>query len=139
MQFYTPGNKSGSYGARESWITALNNPGASQLIYLKTLMLKYHFETLFPDQSVLKEPGERYNHLVALRGKTCLLVYTYNGRPINLNVNQLSGTQFSYKWYCPRTGKVIKTGRFKKDEVREFNPPGLKGNGNDWVLILENI
>ena len=139
MQFYVSGTKPGSYGARESWIPALNNPGAGQLIYLKNLLLKYHFETLIPDQSVLMEPGERYNHLVALRGKTCWLVYTYNGRSINLNMNLLSGTQYKYKWFCPRTGKVTDAGRFRKDEVQKFDPPGLQKDGNDWVLILENI
>jgi len=138
MQMYKPGVKPGAYGASDSWTHALNDSGACQMINLKNLMLKYHFEELIPDQSVLAEPGERYNHLVALRGKTCLLVYTYNGRPINLKMDLLKGSEFNFYWYSPRNGQIVDTGSFSKNKVAEFNPPGILENGNDWVLILEN-
>jgi hypothetical protein len=139
MQFYTTGNKPGAYGARDPWTHAIDDPGACQMINLKNLLIKYHFETLIPDQSVLVEPGERYNHLVALKGKTCLLIYTYIGRPIKLNMQVLSGNQFKYKWFCPRTGKFFDAGMFRKDEMRMFDPPGIQENGNDWVLVIERI
>jgi len=139
MQFYMAGAKVGAYGAHESWIQALDNPGANQMINLKRLLLEYHFETLSPDQSVLEEPGERYNHLVALKGKSCLLVYTYNGRQILLKTRTLQSTQFKYKWFCPRTGKFIDAGRFSGETVKKFDPPGQPKEGNDWVLILEYI
>ena len=139
MQFYKPGIKRGDYGARESWTDALNNPGASQLTYLKNLLLKYDFQSLSPDQYILEEPGERYNHLVALRGKSCLLVYTYNGRSVNLNMQLLTGNQFRCKWFCPRTGKVTDVGKINKNKSHVFDPPGMQVDGNDWVLILENI
>lgn len=138
MQFYKSGNKPGDYGARESWVSALNNPGAKQLIYLKNLMLKYHFEDLVPDQPVFSDEGERYNHLAALRGKNGLLVYTYNGRKIRLKMDHITGSDFNMYWFSPQKGTVIKTGSFKKGEVPEFDPPGIQENGNDWVLILES-
>lgn len=138
MQFYKTGDK-GTYGARESWVHALNNPGAGQLINLKNLMLKYHFEEMVPDQTVFTNQGERYNHLAGLHGKNCLLAYTYNGRPINLKMNQLTGAYFSIKWFSPRNGQMSGAGKIKKNEVSEFYPPGIPENGNDWVLILENV
>ena len=138
MQFYSPGTIPGSYGANNPWKHAMDDPGASQLINLKNLMLKYHFESLTPDQSLLDEQGERYNHLVALRGNKCVIVYTYNGRAIKLNMSLIPGTQFIFSWYCPRTGQVIKGNSFRKDKTPEFDPPGLQIDGNDWVLILIN-
>ncbi len=142
MQFYRPGGKSGSYGARESWIQAMDNPGAGQMIHLKNLMQKYHFEELAPCQELIKNQGERYNHLVVLRGKKCLLVYTYTGRKIDLNLNQTGASNLKFSWFSPQTGKTTGGGIYRKnnlysDETAEFNPPGKEESGNDQVLILE--
>ncbi len=136
MQMHKIGANAGSYGARQSWEDAINAPGASQMIYLKNLMLKYHFENLVPDQALLVDPGERYNHLSALKGKDYLLVYTWNGRTIALNPEQLAGNQFSINWYSPKNGIFLQAGQIKKGEKFEFDPPGITRNGNDWVLIL---
>lgn len=138
MQFYTSGPKSGAYGARMPWTEALNSPGAHQLKYLKNLMLDYHFEQLVPDQTILTDSGERYNHLVALKGKNCILVYTYNGRTISLKTDQLVGNKFKFGWYSPRDGKFIAAGTMKKGKIAEFDPPGKQKDGEDWVLILKN-
>ena len=137
MQFYTSGPKSGAYGARMPWAEALNSPGADQLKYLKSLMLEYHFVELVPDQSILTEPGERYNHLVSLMGKNCWLVYTYNGRSIILKTDQLTGGKFKFGWYNPRNGKYYGSDTFKTDQVQKFDPPGKQQDGEDWVLILK--
>ncbi len=136
MQMHKKGEKTGSYGARESWQEAIKSPGAGQMSYLKNLMLQYHFETMVPDQSVLSDPGARYDHLSALRGKNCLLVHTWNGRKIVLNKEQLPGNQFSVVWFSPRNGMSMNMGSVKKGDKFEFTPPGEQANGNDWVLIL---
>ncbi len=138
MQFYTSSPKAGAYGARMTWTVALNSLGANQLKYLKNLMLDYHFEQLVPDQSLLTDSGERYNHLVALKGKNCLLVYTYNGRSISMKVDQLVGNKFKFGWYSPRDGKFVAGGTMKKGKFAEFDPPGKQQEGEDWVLILKN-
>jgi len=114
----------------------MNDPGAGQMIFLKILMQQYHFETLVPDQSVLDDPGERYDHLTALKGNDCLLVYTWNGRSIALKPDLLAGNQYSVNWYSPRNGIFMNVGQIKKGEKFEFDPPGEKRNGNDWVLVL---
>lgn len=137
MQFYISAPKAGAYGARMPWTEALDCPGANQLKYLKSLMLEYHFEELVPDQSILSDPGERYNRLVALKGKNCLLVYTYNGRTISLKTDQMIGDNFEFGWYNPRNGKYNNSGTFKKALVHEFDPPGNQEDGEDWVLILK--
>lgn len=136
MQMRTKSDPTSSYGARETWEQAVNNPGARQMIFLKNLMQQYHFEALAPDQYVLADPGERYDHLTALRGKDYLMVYTWNGRNIVLKLELLKGNQYSVNWYSPRNGIFMNVGQIGKDEKFEFDPPGEKGNGNDWVLIL---
>ncbi len=136
MQMLKKTDRKSSYGAREPWEQALNNPGAGQMIFLKNLMQQYHFETMVPDQSVLADPGERYDHLTAFGGNDYLLVYTWNGRRIVLKPEILPGNQYSVNWYSPRNGMFMNVGQIKKGEKFEFNPPGGKSNGNDWVLIL---
>ncbi|MEI8115846.1 MAG: glycoside hydrolase family 140 protein, partial [Bacteroidia bacterium] len=137
MQMHKKSEKTGAYGTKQVWDEAINAPGASQMIFLKELMLKYHYVDLVPDQSVLNAPGEKYNHQVALRGNSRLLVYTYNGRTINLNSIPFPGNQLNFKWYNPRNGKYSDGGKIGKKKLLEFDPPGKIENGNDWVLIVE--
>ncbi|HWS01612.1 MAG TPA: pectate lyase [Prolixibacteraceae bacterium] len=136
MQMHKGGSKPGGYGARQPWYEAVNAPGAGQMIYLKNLMLNYHFEELVPDPSLLSDQGERYNHLSALKGSDFLLVYTYNGRVISLKSDKLAGEKFGVNWYSPRNGLFLNAGEIKKGEKFDFDPPGEKKDGNDWVLIL---
>ncbi len=137
MQMHKKGEKTGSYGTKESWDDAINAPGANQLIFMKDLMLKFHFEELVPYQSVFVNPGERYNHQVALKGDSSLLVYTYNGRAINLKSIPFNINQLKYKWYNPRNGEYSDGGKIANKKLVEFDPPGKMEDGNDWVLILE--
>jgi hypothetical protein len=137
MQMHKKSEKTGSYGARESWEDAVNAPGAGQMFYLKNLMQKYHFQELVPAQQVLGDQGERYNHLTALRGKSGLLVYTFNGRTISLKSGQLPGNLYKIQWYSPRNGQYLDGGKVKKENLNLLTPPGKPGKGNDWVLILE--
>lgn len=137
MQMHKNEDTTSAYGAKESWEQALHAPGARQMIYLKKLMVKYHFEELIPDQSLFADHGERYNHLAALKGEKVLLVYTYNGRSIRLNAIPLNGDRFRLSWFCPRDGKLLEGGRIEKNNFEEFDPPGLQNNGNDWVMVLE--
>jgi hypothetical protein len=139
MQFYKPDGKPGAYGARQSWDQAINSPGAEQMGYLKKLMLKYQFTKLVPDHSFVANQGERYDYQAAVRGEKYLMVYSYNGRPISLNREKFTGTEYRLSWFCPRDGSMIDGQTLSKSEITEFDPPGDPGNGNDWVLILESI
>jgi PelA/Pel-15E family pectate lyase len=139
MQMHKKGEKTGSYGAREPWESAIQAPGAGQMIHLKNLMLKYHFESLVPEPSILANQGERYNHLSVLRGKDYLLVHTWNGRSITLKAAQLGGSKYSINWFSPKSGLFLQAGVISKGEKFEFDPPGETRNGNDWVLVLINF
>jgi hypothetical protein len=137
MQMHKKAEKIGAYGTKESWEDAINAPGAKQMIFLKELMLRFHFEELAPDQSVFVNPGVRYNHQVALRGNSCILVYTYNGRSINFKSIPFKDNQLKFSWYNPRNGAYSVGGKISNKKVLEFDPPGKQGDGNDWVLIVE--
>lgn len=137
MQFYKPDGKPGAYGARQAWDDAINAPGAQQMIHLKKLMQQYSFWKLKPNNSVIAEQGERYNHQTALAGKNCLMIYCWNGRPVKINLSKLKSTFQQAFWFNPRNGISSTATYISGPNYMEFDPPGMILNGNDWVLILE--
>jgi hypothetical protein len=138
MQFRKAGEKTGAYGARDYWFDAINDPGASQMIYLKKLMLSRPYLERVPDQTLIAgDAGEKYDHLVAMRGKTYAFIYTYNGRDFKVNLGKTEGVQIKASWYDPRNGQSTAIGTFKNTGVKAFDPPGEQKDGNDWVLILD--
>jgi hypothetical protein len=140
MQFYKPSDNKPAYGAKEYWTDAINDPGASQMIWLKKLMLSRPFFDRVPDQSMITgSQGEKYDHQIATRGKNYAFIYTYTGKNILINTGKIKGDQIKASWYSPRDGNTTSIGIFPNNGVLEFNPPGDPKNGNDWVLILDSV
>lgn len=140
MQFYRPGSDSPAYGAKQSWEEAINAPGASQLKFLKELMLSRPYFERAPSQDLLlSDQGEKYNYLAVTRGTGFVLVYTYNGRDININTEKLTGDNIKASWFNPRNGMYSEIGTYKNTAITTFDPPGEKADGNDWVLVLDFI
>ena len=138
MQFHKATDTKTSYGAKTNWDSAINAAGAAQMKYLKELMLSRSYFDRRPDQSVIAgENGSKYDYLVATRGEEYLMVYTYTGRNIKLNMGKIPGEQVKASWFNPRDGKTSMIGKVDNKDTHEFNPPGDTANGNDWVLILD--
>lgn len=141
MQMHSPKDKSiGAYGSKGSWTESINDPGAQEMIYLKKLMLLRPYMDRVPDQSMIAGgQGEKYNRLIATRGKNYAFVYTYTGRDMDIDASKLAGAKLKASWYNPRNGELTTIGEFSKSTNLNFNPPGEPQNGNDWVLILDAI
>ncbi|SDG64799.1 Putative collagen-binding domain of a collagenase [Dyadobacter soli] len=120
-----------------SWEEAISDPGAGQMIYLKKLMLSKPYFERVPDQSLIAENGERYDRLIATRGKDYALIYTWNGREMKLNMDKIGGKKVNASWFDPRTGETKVLGKIENKGIKTFDPPGEVRNGNDWVLVLE--
>lgn len=135
MQMFRKGDKP-AYGNEELWTSAINAPGAGQMVYLKKLILEFPYFERVPDQSLIANQGEKYDYLIATRGKNYALIYTYTGRKIAVNMGKIAGDKVTASWYNPRNGQKTKIGIVANKGVQEFQPAGKKENGNDWVLIL---
>ena len=132
MQFYRPGLPP-AYGATESWIDALDNPGFNQMKHLKRLMTLFPLGTHKPDQSVIVgEIGERYNRLTALRGNDFILVYNYTGRQMKINLSPLPKIDLKAWYFSPSTGEITPIDMHRKGSIAIFNPE----DGKDVVLII---
>ncbi|WDF81379.1 glycoside hydrolase family 140 protein [Mucilaginibacter sp. KACC 22773] len=140
MQMHKPTDKGSAYGSKGYWYNSINDPGARQMIYLKKLMLSRPYFDRIPDQHLIAGlQGEKYNRLIATRGKNYAFVYTYTGREMSINPEKLAGSKIKASWFNPRNGQVTAIGTMAKAKTLKFNPPGRKANGNDWVLILDSI
>jgi len=139
MQMYRPGDDP-AYGAREYWYQAIDAPGAGQLQHLKNLMLSYPYFERLPDQSLIAvDQGKRYNYLIATLGENHAFIYTYTDRNMSIQMGKIAGDIVNASWYNPRDGSYTEIGEVQNTGIRTFNPPGQPANGNDWVLVLEQV
>ena len=138
MQFHKESDTKPAYGVKEYWEVTLNATGASQMKYLKYLMLSRSYFDRVPAQEIIAgEKGKRYDYLAATRGNDYAFIYTCNGSTINVDLEKLNKKKIKASWFNPRKGEFEKIGEYKDLGTKTFDPPGEKTNGNDWVLILE--
>ena len=130
MQFYTPGDSGISFFPRIKWQDGLNAPGAGQMKHLKKLVLvKPYFERV-PDQSMIIDNGERYERIIATRGKNYAMFYVYNGREFAIETKKLLFSPTKASWFDPRNGETKLISGYRNRGVNRFDPPGEKENGN---------
>ena len=122
---------------RYTWKKALQFKGASQLIYLKNLILSRPYFERVPDQSLLISPKVGDEHICCTRGNGFIFGYLPTGGTIELKENILKGEQVQGWWFDPRNGDAISIGVFVKEKIRTFTAP-TKGRGCDWVLVLDD-
>lgn len=115
----------------------MDAPGATQMQYLKKLMLGKSYLDRVPDQSLVPDNGEKYERVLATRGKNYAMFYTYNGRAFKVQNSQLKLYPSKASWFNPRNGEQVGIPEFSLASNKAFNPPGEPKNGNDWVLVLE--
>jgi hypothetical protein len=140
MQFYRPGIDKGSYGPQKSWSEAIQDPGSGEMQFLKLLMLSRPYFERVPEQSLIAgQNGTRHDYVIATRGASYLFAYTYTGKPFQIRMGAITGAHVEASWYSPRDGSAHGIGKFANQGVRTFTPPGQSGDGNDWVLVLDDV
>lgn len=135
MQMHEGNGKVGGYGALKSWKEGLQDPGFSQMQYLKKLILRFPFFERVGDQSVIAgENGFRYDRAIATRGEDYLLVYTYTNQPMQIDLQKISGAKKQIWWLSPVDGTLTYAGEVENG-VHTFQGAGEQGPTNDRVLI----
>jgi hypothetical protein len=139
MQFHKPGVGAGSYGVRNYWTEAMDDPGSGQMQYLKRLILSRPYMERVADPAALAgENGARYDYIAITRGASYLFAYTYSGRAFEIRLGAIGGANLRAAWYSPRDGSTKEIGTFANRGTRKFTPPGEPAPGNDWVLVLDD-
>lgn len=139
MQFYRKGDADANYGVTDNWTNTMYAKGAVQLHYLKELLLQYPYFEREPAQQIISGNQQpRYNFIVATKGKSYALVYTYTGNNFSIDISKLGFTVKRSQWFNPATGKKQAADFRRTAQLLTFDPPGNPANENDWVLILES-
>jgi hypothetical protein len=92
------------------------------------------------DEVFSSVPGAgRYRFVATMDSEgTYAMVYAPIGRSFSVKTNMLKAEKIMAWWYCPRTGKATKIGKFANDgKPHSFNPP-MPGEAMDWVLVLDD-
>ena len=124
-----------------NWQDALNAPGRSQMIYLKSFLESKPMLGRIPDQSIVtSDLGTDLSHIQATRASNGSYAWIYipDGRAATINMTKLAGPLVNASWYNPQNGSSISAGQFTNTGSSAFDAPGATATGNDWVLVLES-
>ena len=122
-----------------TWRESLSSTGSSQLFHLKNLMLSRPYLNRVPaPELVVDDSGEGEEHVAATRDSEgrYLMVYAPFGRPVEVDLNGLSGTERRGWWFSPVDGEVHDVS-VTNSAGQSFKPP-TSGRGNDWVLVVDS-
>jgi hypothetical protein len=140
-QFYQPGI-SGSNNVERYWNEALNRPGATQMHYLKNLILSRPFFYRIPDQAMVTSAiGTGGDHIRATRDSSgsYAMVYIPSAISVSINMAVLSGgasNQIKAWRYNPTNGTSQVVGTYANSGSQTFSPSSF--SSPDWVLVLDD-
>jgi hypothetical protein len=133
---HKPTDARSSFGPRNYWYEAIDDPGASQMRHLKNLILSRPYFEREPAQELLAAPqGNKYDYIAVMRTRGSVMAYSYTGRPIELKLGVLKGRDVVTWWYNPRDGTAQKIGTFPNKRTRTFTPPAAR---QDCVLVVDS-
>lgn len=135
-QFYAPGREPIN-GPLFFWNEATHRPGAEEMRHVRTLWESRPALARVPDQSLVGDALDAWDHIAAMRGPDHLFVYSGSGRPFTLAMGRISGTRVNAWWYNPRNGTSTRLGTFENAGSRTFTPQ-YEGLGSDWVLVVDD-
>ena len=139
-QFLQPGREPVS-SARTPWRTAIELPGAWQMLHLRRLLLSRPFTTRMPDPPFVREgQGAGAERVAVSRDQDGRFAFVYipTGRRVAVQLGKMRAPVVRASWFNPRTGEATVIGEFKATDRPAFQPSGHVGRGNDWVLVLDD-
>ena len=125
----------------DGWETALDDPGALDMVHVGDLLRSRPFHRLVPDyahETVPAGRGDRRDgtYLAAARtddGGT-VIAYAPAGRPIEVVLDRVSGSEVQAWCFDPTSGQSTDLGRAPASGRRTFQPCV----GSDWVLVVDD-
>ena len=139
-QFYNPREEKINH-AKMYWTEALDRPGATQMGFLKNLVLSRPSLSRVPDQNIITSgQGEKGEYMTAYRDSLgrYLMVYLPVGKTVGIKTSSIKSKTINGWWFNPKNGKTTSIANVSRKEVMTFTPP-TTGFGNDWVLVLDDV
>lgn len=137
-QFYSPREEKINH-AKMYWPEAIDRPGATQMGYLKKLILSHPSLNRLPDQSIIiSSQGDKGEYMTAFRDSigSYLMVYLPVGKTITINTASLKSNTINAYWFNPAKGTTTGLKKLGRKDAMTFTSPST-GFENDWVLVLD--
>ena len=65
------------------------------------------------------------------------MVYLPVGKKITVDTSSIPSKRVKCWWFNPKNAETKRIGRIRNKGSIQFTPPTL-GQGNDWVLVVDN-
>lgn len=121
------------------WYTAIERPGAAQMIHLRRLVESRPYFSRIPDQTMLvSDEGEGAAHIRTTRdaeGHYALIYLPLAAQIVTIDLQTLAGQEINAWWYDPRTGASTHIDTLTGQPTVRFTSPT---EGPDWVLVLDD-
>lgn len=121
------------------WQKAIHSEAATEMQFLKNLMLSRPYFSRIADESIIKSPvGSTYVDAVLAtrdKDKSYAMVYLPQPVPVKVYLSKVSGKKKNVWWYDVRTGKALALKPVGGSGVATFSPPK---EGRDWVLVIDD-
>ncbi len=127
--------------AKMYWTEALDRPGATQMGYLKNLVLSRPSLKRVPDQNIITSgQGDKGEYMTAYKDSSgsYLMVYLPVGKTVGIKTSSIKSKTINGWWFNPKNGKTTSLGQLQRKDAMTFTPP-ITGFGNDWVLVLDDV
>lgn len=125
-------------GARMHWSSALDLPGSRQVGIMRNLLVKFEWQSLVNDQSLIlsDNPQDTAYQMAAMSTeRDLMLIYIPTGNKLQVDLTKMKGERVTAHWFNPRDGGKVKINEFSTMEKPEFEP-WSKGWGSDFVLVI---
>jgi len=123
----------------KEWFEALDEPGAFHMMHLKNLILSRPFMDRKPNQNIIVEnPYDPTGYLTACSGEGYAFIYIPTGKKVKIATGLIDSPKLQIWWYNPRNGEAIEFTDMNNTHIMEFDPPGERTRGNDWVLVIDD-
>ncbi len=136
-QFITPERQPITFPMILDWRQALDRPAASQVGYLRSLMLSRPYLSRIPDQGLLVgDPGYAGEHIRSTRDQdgSYAMVYLPVRKPVDVRLSLITDDTVRAWWWDPQTGKASMIGLYPSAYSATFTPIQT---GPDVVLVLD--
>jgi len=127
--------------ARTPWQLAINQPGATQMGYMRSFFIDNPWYRLHPDSSFITSANANdagYIAAAIAADSSFAVVYTPLGKDFTLDLQKLTGEQLLIHWYNPRTAESTEPQTVDKSTNPVFTPTS-SGRGMDWLLVVKSV
>jgi hypothetical protein len=133
------GGDDDTWGSPEYWRDALDQPGASDMKFLRRLIESRPMLHRVPAQSMLlSDEGEVPDHIQVTRDSSGRFAFIYvpvPDRQFKVDMSRISGSKARAWWFNPRNGNATSITTYNTSGSRTFTTPD---EGTDWILVLDD-